>query len=122
MHTGDASAALARVFAELIDGTTGESAFVLNRGDIGLLQALDTLSAANASGAVNGGATIAAHAEHLRYGLSLMNRWAVDGGDPFSDAAWDAAWRIAVVDETAWAAIRSGLRLEADRWLGMLHT
>src|SRR4051812_48483042 len=79
MHTGDASAALARVFAELIDGTTGESAFVLNRGDIGLLKALDTLSAANASRAVNGGATIAAHAEHLRYGLSLMNRWAIDG-------------------------------------------
>src|SRR3954447_5188527 len=120
MHTGDASASLARVFAELIDGTTGESAFVLNRGDIGLQKALDTLSAASASRSVNGGATIAAHAQHLRYGLSLMNRWAADGGDPFSDARWDEAWQISSVDAAAWQDIRDGLRGEAARWLAAL--
>jgi hypothetical protein len=122
MHTADASVSLARVFSELVNGTTGESAFVLNRGDTGLLQGLDKLSAADASRAVNGGATIAAHAQHLRYGLSLMNRWAAEGGDPFSDATWDAAWKITTVDETAWTGIRSGLRHEADRWLEMLRS
>jgi hypothetical protein len=37
---------------------------------------------------VNDGATIAAHAQHVRYGLSLMNRWAAHGGNPFADAMW----------------------------------
>ena len=35
-----------------------------------------------------------ADAQHLRYGLSLMNRWASDGGNPFLDATWDEAWKI----------------------------
>ena len=47
---------------------------MLNSGDVGLLRSLDTLSAGEASRAVNDGATIAAHAQHLRYGLSLMPR------------------------------------------------
>jgi hypothetical protein len=90
-------------------------AFILNSGDTGLLRALDVLSAADASQSVNGGASIAAHASHLRYGLSLMNRWAREGGDPFADATWDAAWKIAVVDDPMWQEIREGLRSEADR-------
>lgn len=119
----DTSASLARLFAELVDGTVGgKGAFVLNTGDIGLLRSLDALSAAEASRAVDGGATIAAHAQHLRYGLSLMNRWAAEGGDPFADATWDAAWRICAVDAAAWADIRAGLRAEAHRWLDTLRT
>ena len=59
---------------------------------MGLLRSIDKLSAADASQAVNDGATIAAHAQHLRYGLSLMNRWAAEGGNPFADAKWDEAW------------------------------
>ena len=99
MHTTNAAPALTRLFSELVDGTSGQTgAFVLNTGDVGLLRSLDKLSAADASRSVNGGATIAAHAQHVRYGLSLMNRWAVEGGDPFADATWDEAWRTSVVD------------------------
>src|SRR6266550_3217153 len=102
MNTRDASPALARLFSELVDGTRGPAgAFVLNTGDIGLLRSLDTLSAADASRSVNDGATIAAHAQHLRYGLSLMNRWATEGGNPFANATWDDAWRISMVDAVA---------------------
>ena len=88
MQTSDASPALTRLFSELIDGTDVKAAggFALNGGDVGLLRSLDKLSAADASRAANGGATIAAHAQHLRYGLSLMNRWAAEGGNPFADA------------------------------------
>src|SRR6478672_3465615 len=121
MHTADTSRVLARLFAELIDGPPARSeAFMLNTGDAGLLRSLDKLSAADASRAVNGGATIAAHAQHLRYGLSLMNRWAAEGGDPFADATWDSAWRTSRVDAAAWAEIRHGLRAEAHRWLAAL--
>jgi len=122
MHTNEISPSLTRLFSELILGAHGRpgSAFILNSGDIGLLASLDKLTAAEASSSVHGGATIAAHAEHERYGLSLMNRWASEGGNPFADAKWDEAWRISVVDEAQWSEIRSGLKNEATRWLDAL--
>ena len=96
-------------------GHTG--AFILNSGDVGLLRSLDKRSPAEASRSVNDGATIAAHAQHVRFGLSLMNRWAAEGGDPFADARWDEAWKTFEVDAPTWNAIRNDLRDEARRWL-----
>src|SRR5215471_19216660 len=99
MQTRDLAPALTCLFSELVDGASGRGgAFILNSGDAGLLRSLDKLSAAEASRSVNGGATIAAHAQHVRYGLSLMSRWAKEGGDPFADATWDEAWKISDVD------------------------
>lgn len=121
METTDTAAALAGVFAELVDGViAAKGGFVLNTGDAGLLKSLDRLSSADASRSTNGGATIAAHAQHLRYGLSLMNDWAARGGDPFSNAKWDEAWKISAVDEATWTGIRQGLRDEAHGWLRTL--
>jgi hypothetical protein len=123
MHTRDTSPALTRLFSELADGTTAEAGvYILNSGDVGLLRSLDKISAADASRAANGGATIAAHAQHVRYGLSRMNRWASRGGDPFADATWDEAWKISGVDESGWTETREGLREEAHRWLTALNT
>jgi hypothetical protein len=123
MHTKEVNSALMRLFSELVDGTSGQTgAFILNSGDLGLLRSLDKISPADASRAVNGGATIAAHAQHVRYGLSLMNQWASAGGDPFADATWDEAWKISQVDESEWKEIRNGLGLEAHRWLTALNT
>jgi hypothetical protein len=124
MTTSHIGPTLARLFSELVDGAphAAGGAFILNSGDAGLLRSLDKLTAADASRASQGGATIAAHAQHVRYGLSLMNRWAAEGGDPFADATWDAAWKIAAVDEAAWTEIRGGLRDEVQRWLKTLGT
>lgn len=122
MRTLETAPSLARVFSELVNGVRGKGGFVLNTGDIGLLRSLDTLPAGDASRSVNGGATIAAHAQHLRYGLSLMNRWAAEGGNPFADATWDAAWAVTTVDAAEWQAIREGLRDEAARWLDVLKS
>ncbi|HXT31518.1 MAG TPA: hypothetical protein VN716_19600 [Vicinamibacterales bacterium] len=110
------------MFAELTDGPRHKLGVVLNTGDGGLLRSLDKLSAGEASEAVHGGATIAAHAQHVRYGLSLMNRWAAEGGNPFADATWDAAWRLSTVDDAEWQEIRDGLRGEAERWQQALRT
>jgi hypothetical protein len=121
MDTMEVTPSLMRLFSELVDGASGQTgAFILNSGDVGLLRSLDKLSAADASRSVNGGATIAAHAQHLRYGLSLMNRWAIEGGDPFADATWDRAWKTFEVDAPVWKEIREGLRDEAHRWLMVL--
>lgn len=121
MRTTDTSPALARLFSELVDGIAPKAgAFILNSGDVGLLRSLEKLSAADASRSVNNGATVAAHAQHVRYGLSLMNRWATEGGDPFADATWDAAWKVAAVDDRQWKEILNGLRHETQGWHGVL--
>ena len=121
MRTNEIGVPLSRLFAELTDGApTGGGAFILNSGDLGLLRSLEALPAADASRSVDGGATIAAHAQHLRYGLSLMNRWAAEGGNPFADATWDAAWAITTVDDATWNGILGGLRAEVQRWVQAL--
>jgi hypothetical protein len=123
MHTTDVTSAMTRLFTELVDGAAGQGgAFILNSGDPGLLRSLDQLSAADASRSVNEGATIAAHAQHVRYGLSLMNRWATGGSDPFANARWDEAWKTTVVDASAWQEIRDGLGDEAHQWLTILSS
>jgi hypothetical protein len=122
MRTTDTSPTLARLFSELVNGPGDTGAFMLNSGDAGLLRSLDKLSASDASEAGNGGATNAAHARHLQYGLSLMNRWASEGGNPFADAKWDEAWKTSGVDAGEWDTIRSGLGDEATRWLQVLKT
>jgi len=123
MLTTDFSGILGRLFSELVDGANDPSgAFMLNSGDIGLLRSLNLLSASAASRSANGGATIAAHAQHLRYGLALMNRWAKEGGNPFADAKWEEAWTIAAVNDTDWQQIRSGLQEEASAWMRTLRS
>jgi hypothetical protein len=123
MRTTETSPVLANLFSELINGATNPGgAFILNSGDAGLLRSLDKLTAADASQSVNDGATIAAHAQHVRYGLSLMNRWATEGGNPFADAQWDEAWKTTVVTESDWNEIRNGLRDETRRWRDALLT
>ena len=123
MRTTDTSPALAHLFSELVDGVTSEKGgFVLNTKDEGLLRSLDKITPADASRPVNDGATIAAHAQHVRDGLSLLNAWVENGGNPFANAKWDEAWTITAVDASAWQEIRHGLRAEAHRWLEALRT
>jgi hypothetical protein len=123
MRTTDIGPLLGGLFSELVDGASADGgAFVLNSGDLGLLRSLDTISPADASRSVNDGATIAAHAQHVRYGLSLMNEWASAGGNPFANAKWDEAWKTSAVDGAMWEEIRRGLRDEAHRWLQALQS
>ena len=91
----DINSALTTLFSELTEGANRPGgAFILNSGDAGLLRSLEALPTADASRSLAGGATVAAHAQHLRYGLSLMNRWAREGGNRFAEATWDEAWKI----------------------------
>lgn len=115
MNTRDIATVLDTLFTELVDGASGGGAYMLNSGDVGLLGSLDRLSAEDASHATAGGATIAAHVDHLRYGLSLMNRWS-RGEYPFKHAEWGASWRITSVSEARWHASRDALRQEVHAW------
>ena len=108
---------LALLFAELVDGPRPDAAYMLNSGDRGLLRSLDDLSADAASAIPgSGGASIVAHVDHLRYGLSLMNRWNDGDPDPWSDADWLASWNRTTVTSAQWAELRAQLGAEAQRW------
>jgi hypothetical protein len=114
MNTRELSQTLTTLFAELVDGAPTTGAYMLNRGDPGLLASLDRLSAPVAS------QKIAAHVDHVRYGLSLMNRWANGEPNPFATADWNAAWQTTHVTDAEWAKLRADLRDEAHRWLAAL--
>lgn len=123
MRTDETARSLSHLFSELVDGVTSRrGGFMLNTGDIGMARSLDQLSAAEASHSTNGGATIAAHTQHIRYGLSLMNDWAANGGNPFANAKWDEAWKVTTVTEAQWAEIRDGFTGEARRWVDVLKS
>lgn len=109
---------LETLFRELLDGPDPAAAWMLNGGDVGLLRSLDRLSASAASSApVAGAASIAAHVDHVRYGLSLMNRWAQGERDPWSTADWTASWKRSVVNDQEWVALRKAFGTEARTWL-----
>jgi hypothetical protein len=121
INTRDLAGTLATLCGELVNGAPEDGAFVLNRGDQGLLASLDRISAADASKTHDGGASVAAHAEHLRYGLSLMNRWSA-GENPFLDANWAASWGKIAVTDAEWQERRAALRAACTQWLGTVGT
>ena len=107
----DLPASLSQLFSELVDGPAPEAAYMLNHGDPGLLRSLDRLSADAASRqSALGTASIAAHVDHLCYGLELMNRWAGGEPDPWTGADWAASWRRTTVTPDEWSALRMRLR------------
>ena len=110
------------IFRELVQGSPDPSArtYVLNQGDQGLLASLDRLSAKAASASHDGGASIAAHVDHLRYGLSLLNRWGDGTSPPWPPMDWAESWRRNVVSDDAWRTLREDLRREAARWAEVL--
>ena len=114
---------LALLFAELIDGPPPGAAYMLNGGDPGLLRSLDRISAAAASKAAPaGGAPIAAHVDHLCFGLELMLRWSAGDPDPWTGADWAASWRRTSVTNEEWPALRERLSATARRWREILQT
>jgi hypothetical protein len=109
---------LSVIFRELVQGSPdpGARTYVLNQGDQGLLASLDRLSAQAASASHDGGASIAAHVDHLRYGLSLLNRWGDGISPPWPAMDWTESWRRNVVSDDGWRTLREELRRETAKW------
>lgn len=118
------SVALQALTNELLHGSPNprDHTYMLNQGDEGLLHALERLSPAAASASPTGGAPIAAHVDHLRYGYSLLNRWAAGERTPWANADWTRSWKTTVADEPSWRALVSEFRREADAWLTAVGT
>ena len=107
---------LSTLLDELLDGSTEDSGWALNPKDPGLIRSIANLSAADASAIpADGSSSIAAHVDHLRYGLGLLTRWS-QGESPFADADWSQSWKRTSVSQSEWAALRAELKAEARRW------
>jgi hypothetical protein len=123
MSTDTFATVLPTLLRELVEGAPDPSTrtYMLNRGDPGLLASLDQLSASAASEAHGGGASIAAHVDHLRYGLSLLNGWASGALPSREESDWTASWKQNTVSEAEWRTLRDELRREANAWAEVLR-
>jgi hypothetical protein len=111
------------LFRELIDGAGVDAAWMLNPDDVGVLRSIARLTASAASTVPPaGGASIAAHVDHIRFGLMLMNRWSRGEKDPWSAADWTASWKRLALNDQEWAALRAALEAEARTWLDTIRT
>jgi hypothetical protein len=106
--------ALRGLLRELANGPA-DAAFVLNRGDRGLLASLEEVSAQTASLREGWHASVAAHVDHLRYGLNLLNRWA-RGQDPWRSANYAESWKRTTVSADQWRVLRDSLAAEVRQW------
>jgi len=120
MDAAEISKTLATLFRELVDGVPRDPSYMLNTGDVGLHGSLEKLSAEDASRTSLGGASIAAHVDHLRYGLALMNQWKSGVKNPWAGADWTQSWKISAVTDAEWDRLRRELHSETQRWLESL--
>jgi hypothetical protein len=115
--------ALSNMLTEIFDGPPGKEAYLLNPGDPGLLRQLDTIEASAASKRpMPGKTTIAAHVDHLHFGLAILNRWAAGDANAFAGADWNASWKRTTVTDAEWRTLRDRLRQEAEKWRKMVAT
>ena len=54
---------------------------------------------------------------HVRYGLSLLNRWVGGEKNPWAAADWSESWKRVRVSDDEWTSLRAGLRREAHAWM-----
>jgi glutathione S-transferase len=113
---------LTSLFLEIVDGPPGDMAFIVNPGDPGLLASLAALPASAASARPNGRSSVAAHVQHLRYGFTLLNRWAGGDQNAFADASFAESWSHQQVNDEEWHALRQALAEETRQWLARLET
>jgi hypothetical protein len=115
--------ALSNMLLEIFDGPPGQEAYLLNPGDPGLLRELETIDASAASKRpMPGKTTIAAHVDHVLFGLAVLNRWAAGEANPWAGADWNASWQHTTVSEDEWRKLRDGLRHEAGNWRKVVAT
>jgi hypothetical protein len=92
-----------------------------NEPDSGFLGTLSHVSAREASvPPAPGMNTIAAHARHLRFALSLANR-AMRGENPYGNADWRGSFQPQTVDEAEWAGLRQALGREHELLLSAIR-
>lgn len=99
------------LFRELFEGQIpGADGTMIVEGNEAIMPILDGLTSEDASRVLAFGvSSVAAHAQHTAYYVSLLNQ-VVAGNEAPPD--WEASWGRAGVSEDEWDAIRARLRSE----------
>lgn len=101
----DLTAALSVVFKEAFEGmATGETGVIFDHG-VGFFNTLAKLDAAQASTEINA-TTIAAHSEHARFYLALLDNYLKKD---YRVLDFNQSWRITTVSENDWDELRENL-------------
>lgn len=109
---------LRELFSEVYAGPNRDHTwFIENEPDSGFLGTLEKLSPEDASRPSPSGSTIAGHAEHLRWSLSVTNA-TIRGEVPEQD--WAESWRVTDVDDAAWTVLRADLKREYETLLAAM--
>ena len=100
--------AIGQLLAEGFEGASAGSTWFID--DQGLLGTVASLDADRASQPTTpGGTTVAAHAEHVRWFVGLLNAYA-RGESP--EIRWAESWAARKVDEASWAHLQNELETE----------
>lgn len=97
------------VLDELVIGKTEEFTWVVDREPgHGIIRTIEQLSAEEASFPITeGGSTVAAHTEHVRWSLQLALAF-LKNEKPVPN--WNESWRIKNVDENQWKKLQKDLK------------
>ena len=108
------------LFQETFEGTEGEaSQYIDGKGHGSLLETLDRTDSGLASRSLKaGGATIAAHTEHLRYYVQTLRRFMADEHGVQPD--WPGSWQTRAVTPGEWEVLKAAVRAEVAALLGDL--
>lgn len=66
--------------------------------------------------------SIAAHIDHVHFGLTILNRWAAGEANPWAGADGNASWQRTAVTEDQWRTLRRAFRHEAEKWRKVVAT
>jgi hypothetical protein len=109
---------LVGVLREAFEGPAQGWGYFTDQGpEAGLLGTLERLSAADASRPV-GGSSVAAHAQHVAFGLAVSSAW-IRGDNTPQD--WTQSWAVRAVDEAGWDGLREKLRAGFRDLLGVVE-
>jgi hypothetical protein len=109
---------LKALFQETFKGTGGESSqYIDGKGHGSLLETLDHTDSRLASMPLKtGGATIAAHTEHLRYYIRTLQRLVADEKGVQPD--WPGSWQTRAVTPGEWEVLKAAVRTEVAALIG----
>jgi hypothetical protein len=112
------AATLTTLVSEAFLHAAPQGGWFLDAGQAGFVDELARISAQQASQApAPGRKTIASHAAHVNYHLTLLNRFAAGEPNPFATAEWSESWIVDSVSEAAWGDLQGDLKRNAEAWL-----
>lgn len=116
------AAALEMLTKEAFLQADPQAGWFLNPGDPGFAGELAKISAERASREpAPGRKTIASHAAHINFHLTLLNRFAQGEPNPFATAEWGESWNVVSVSDAAWDDLRGDIDRKARAWIDFVR-